>query len=378
MVKKVKFILKNIVDRFKKLSTKRKVIIVLMLLAIMAWGLAARKKETPQQQIVSVERGKLVESISASGEVKAQETAELSFQTSGKIAWIGPKEGDSVFKGQVLSSLDTIKQNADLQRARSDLRSAEATLERVLDEVKDHDADETFEQKETRTSAEVAKDKAFEAVIKAEKDLSEASLISPLSGIVANVADGVVPGVNVSPATNIFTIVNPHSVYFEVEVNELDVPRISIGQTVQIEIDAYPDIEIESKVFNIDFANSITSTGGTAYKVKVDLPKNDGLKYRLGMGGDAEFIIDIKEEALLISIAAVVEGTDSNFVWLVGEDGRIKKREVEIGTSSIDEVEILSGLVEGDRIISQPSADLSEGDTPISPRGAFRSLRRSR
>lgn len=378
MIKKVKFILKNIVNRFKKLSAKRKVIVILMLLATIVWGLGARKKEIPQQQIVSVERGKLIESISASGEVKAQETAEMSFQTSGKIAWIGPKEGDIVFKGQVLSSLDTTKQNADLQRARSDLRSAEATLERVLDEVKDHDADETFEQKETRTSAEVAKDKAFEAVIKAEKNLSEASLVSPLSGIVTNIPDGVVPGVNVSPATNVFTIVNPYSIYFEVEVNELDVPKISIGQVVQIEIDAYPGEEIEGKVFNIDFTNSTTSTGGTAYKVKVNLPKNDGPKFRLGMGGDADFIIDIKEATLLIPIAAVVEDTDSNFVWLVGEDDRIKRREVEIGTSSIDEIEILLGLVEGDRIISQPSADLNEGDTPISPRGAFRSLRRAR
>ena len=271
-----------------------------------------------------------------------------------------------------------IKLNADLQRARSDLRSAEATLERVLDEVKDHDADETFEQKEARTTAEVAKDKAFEAVIKAEKNLSEASLVSPFSGIVTDIPDGVVPGVNVSPATNVFTIVNPYSVYFEVEVNELDIPRISIGQTVQIEIDAYPDEEIEGKVLNIGFASSTTSTGGTAYRVKVGLPKNDDLKLRLGMGGDADFVIDVKEEAILIPIAAVVEGVDSDFVWLVGEDGRVERREVEVGTSSIDEIEILSGLVEGDRIISQPSLDLSEGDTPVSPRGAFRGLRRAR
>ena len=195
--------------------TSRRFIVLLVIVLIIV-GLRFRSSRQPKFEVetVKVESGSLVESISASGKVSADKAVNLAFPTSGKIAWLGVKEGDMVVKGQALASLDKTVLNSTFQKESSDLRDAQATLLRVHDDVKDHDDDETFTQKETRTAAEVANDKAYEDYLTAQYNLNNATLISPFAGIVTSFASGLSKGVNVLATVSVFSVVNPDTIYF--------------------------------------------------------------------------------------------------------------------------------------------------------------------
>ena len=102
-----------------------------------------------------------------------------------------------------------------------------------------------------------------------------------------------------------------------------------------------------------------SSTGGNAYHVRISFPGNLDQKIKVGMGGDAEIIYDTVSDTLKVPAFAVVS-EPTNSVWVV-KGGRAKKVEVEVGRSSIDETEIKSGLTEGETVISQPPANLKDG-----------------
>ena len=94
-------------------------------------------------ETANVVRETIVESVSASGEIDADQKADLTFQEGGRLIWVGVKEGDEVRRGQALAKLDTTVLNSAYQSARATLRAAEATVDNVHDQVKDHSGDET-------------------------------------------------------------------------------------------------------------------------------------------------------------------------------------------------------------------------------------------
>lgn len=259
------------------------VLVIIVLVLGRALGAGPFTKKIPETQAPVAEGPEVV---SASGMLEAEERVLLHFQTSGKLIWLGVKEGETVGRWQAVAKLDTTRLNADYQRARSDLRSAEATLERIYDEVKGHEADETFAQKEARTIAEVAKDKAYEAVIKAQKDLQEATLISPIAGVVVETSS-LVAGQNVL-TSDVIEIVNPNSFVFTAQLDEIDYERIRVGQKARVSLDAFPDEEFPGEVTLIGRATIITKTGITAIPVKIKIPTDP--RFIDGLAGDIEFL----------------------------------------------------------------------------------------
>lgn len=241
-----------------------------------------------ERKAVPVVRKDLELTIFASGTLRG-DLAVLSFQTGGKVSWVGVSEGDEVRRGQALISLDTTKLNADYQRTLSDLRSAQATLGRVYDEVKGHDLDETFKQKETRTIAEVAKDKDHEAVIKAKKDLGDAVLFAPFSGIVTKISDRMVVGGSVS-TTDSITLVGTSRMKFTALVDEVDYGRIKLGQKVKLILDAFPGETFEGKVEAIKRFTDNSKSGATV--VPVDIRIDADPRFIPGLSGEAEFVIE--------------------------------------------------------------------------------------
>jgi HlyD family secretion protein len=155
-------------------------------------------------------------------------------------------------------------------------------------------------------------------------------------------------------------VVNPETIYFEAEVNELEINDLFSGAKTNIQLDAFPGETYDQEVFSTNFSSVTTSTGGTAYQVRISLPENDLLKFKLGMNGDAEIVISEKHEVLLIPANAVVDDSDKSYVWIV-ENGRARKRIIEVGESSINDVEILSGLEENQSVIVRPPSEIEEG-----------------
>jgi RND family efflux transporter MFP subunit len=344
---------------FKSFLTKRNIIIGIVVLLIIFWRINAARNGGIKIETQTVERKTLVESVSASGEVMAEKYANM-YLSPGKVAWIGVTEGDTVKKGQALISLDKTLLDSMYQQAQNMVRKYNATVENVYDQLKNKSATETFSERDIRTTAEATNDYYYNALRAAEYNLKNATLFAPFDGIVTAFSQGLSVGANILGATPVFIVVDPNTTYIKAEVGESDVVKIKLGQKVSVELDAYPGETFESKVAVIDFANVITSSGGKAYKVRVALPENKDLKFKLGMSGDAEFIVSEKESVLLISQGAVMEDGDKNYVWIV-KDEKASKKEVSVGGSSIDDVEITSGLSEGDKVIVNPPANIKEG-----------------
>lgn len=317
------------------------------------------QKNLPTYVSSEVTRGELLETLSTTGRVKADEYAALGFQTGGRVKWVGVKKGDTVKKGQWIASLDTVVLNAAYQQSLNNYRNYQAAAQSALDSVKDHASDETFAQKATRTAAEVARDNSYDAMLAAQQNLKYATIYSPFAGIVAEATPSFA-GANVGIGGASYIVVNPQTTYFESEIAETDLSKVKVGQKVKLTLDAYPDETIDGMIGNIGVVAFTSSTGGNAYSIRVNLPANLELKYKVGMEGDMDIILETINDVLKVQTSAIVNEDTLNYVW-VYESGRVKKVEVEIGGNSDEETEIKSGISEGVKIISEPSNKFKDG-----------------
>ena len=347
----------KIKDFLKKMPKWVWVVAVIALIVI--WRIIANSSSSTKVQTVKVSQGDLVQSVSTSGTVKADQYSQLTFPTGGKINSVGVKSGDKVRVGQAIAQLDPIPLNAAYQQALNVRRNTQAVVDNIHDQVKNNDSAETFAQKATRTAAEVANDNAWDTVLAAQDNLRNASIYAPFNGVMDTV-NPTSAGMLVSPGAANFTIVNPDTVYFDSEVEETDLPNVAANQKVNIKLDAYPDENFAGQVVNIGLVAFTSSTGGNAYHVRILLPKNNNLKFRVGMQGDVEIIYNTVSNVTKVVSTAVVTDSGKSYVWgIVG--GKSKKINVEIGLTSTDETEIKSGLTVGEEVIDNPASNFVEG-----------------
>ena len=330
---------------FARILRRKKLLIALavgVVIFFVARGFITRRNQVETTQ---VKKGDVTEELVLSGQITADEYTQLAFGTSGKISWVGVSEGDEVKKGYALAKLDTTNLNADYQRALQDLNSAEASLGVVYDTVKGHDKDETLSQKEDRTVAEATKNKAYEAVIKTRQDLQNATLTAPFSGIVTYVANPF-SGVNTLASQTQMELINPETIYFDVSADQSEVTELSLGQKVKIVLDSYPDEQFEAKVSFISYTPKADEVG-TVYKIKVKFEgvELDAGKFRIGMGGDAGFILTKKDDVLYIPTKFLNSDPNGKYVNKGKSNNKVY---VETGIESEDRVEIISGVDEGD------------------------------
>jgi RND family efflux transporter MFP subunit len=343
------------------MSRRGKIITLVLLGLIIFWRINTARNAGLEVEETESYYGKLTETVNASGEVIAENSANLSFEIAGEVTEVNFKEGDAVEKGNIIAKLDTTELYNNYLIAEATLRGAQATLDRVYDDIKDHEGDETFTQRETRTLAETAKDKAYFAYATAAKNLEGAYIRTPFDGILTLVPTNIVPGAIVSlPSSATFQVVGLETTYFRAEVDEVDINKLKSGLGAQVKIDAFPDEVFEGEVFGYNILSTTTSTGGTAYTVRVTLPENDNLRFKPGMNGDVDIIISEKDQVLLVPITAITEENDKTYVW-VNDSGLAKKVQVITGGSSIDEIEITMGLKEAMRIITRPPSTIYEG-----------------
>jgi RND family efflux transporter MFP subunit len=361
IIKNIKKVVSWPIMRFKKLGRFGKAIVIVILLLVVYWRVNSYINSGIEVETQKASYGKLTESVSASGEIVAANSANLAFQTAGEVVEVNFSEGDLVKKGDIIAKLDTTTLYNNYKIAEATLRAAEASLDSTYDTLQGKEETETFAEISTRTTAETTKDKAYWAFVTAAKNLEGAYIKAPFDGVVTEIPDNLVPGSYVSiPTTSIFRVVGPNTVYFESEVSEVDINKLTSGQKAQVEIDAFPDEVFDGKVSGFNFSSTTTSTGGTAYVARITLPNNENKLFRLGMNGDADIIISETQDILLIPYTALVEEEGQSYVWV--ERGRkASKKPVEVGSSSINNIEVISGIEEGDKVIIRPPSTLEEG-----------------
>lgn len=308
-----------------------------------------------QYETTKVEKEDIIQAISASGKIESQEQVTLQFQTSGKLAWLGVKEGDYVEKWQAIASLDKRELQKKLEKELNDYMNERWDFEqdRETYNVTTDNLDTYTLTNEIRRILEKAQFDLNNAVIDVEiADLTKklATLVTPISGIVTEI-DPSIAGVNVTSLTAKFTIANPGTMKFVANVDESDIGGVALGQKVIIALDAYPDEEFKGEVGKIAFAAVTTTGGGTAFPADINLPENINQKFKVGMNGDIEIVIEEKTDVLTVPLDAIKTKKGKSYIQII-EHRKIKEIEVETGLESDTRVEIISGLEQEQLIIT--------------------------
>lgn len=293
---------------------------------------------------VEIKKGDLKEELVLSGEVDATNYAKLSFETAGKISYVGVKEGDKINKGRLISKLDVTVLNSSYQTALSNLRIYEATVENIHDQVKNHSNDESFVQKDLRTTAEANKDKAYEAMVAAKRNLDGASLYAPFNGIITYLAHPFI-GVYTSLGAVEAEIIDPTTMYFDVLADQTEVTKLSVGQKVEVVLDSFEDKTFEGKVENISFVPKIGESG-SVYSVKVSFVNTDLLnsKFKISMTGDSKFIVSEKKGVLFVPSNYIKQDKEGRFLKI---NAKGEKVYIETGIESENETEVIGNISEG-------------------------------
>jgi HlyD family secretion protein len=295
-------------------------------------------------KVDTIKKGNVKEELILSGEISAENYAKLSFETSGKIVYVGVKEGDRVSKGRLISKLDTTVLNSSYQVALSNLRIYDATVENIHDQLKDHKNDETYAQKDLRTTAEANKDKAYEAVIAAKRNLDGASLYAPFNGIITFLSHPYI-GVYTSVSSVEAEIIDPKTMYFQSLADQTEVTKLTVGQKVTIILDSFDGDSFEGKVDNISFTPKLGETG-SVYSVKVSFINVDlvNSKFKIAMTGDAKFVTSEKENVLYVPINFLKQDKIGQYLKINTKNGKIY---VKSGIESENNIEVIGDISEG-------------------------------
>ena len=414
----------------KKLIIIISIIAVLLIVLIggkkAGWfGKQGNYKEVEVKKITLVD---IVETVSATGKIQPEVEVKLSSEVSGEIIELPIVEGQQVEKGDLLvrvnpdiyqSSLN--RSQATLQNVKAGLEQSEATLKEAQANydrnkslfekgvISKADWDKSIAAYETaqasRSSAYYSVQSASATVKEATDNLNRTTIYAPMSGTISllNVEIGErVVGTQQMAGTEILRVANLSNMEVEVDVNENDIVKVQIGDSTIVEVDAYLKKEFKGIVTEIanSAAGALTADQVTNFKVKVRILEEsykDLLEgkpeyyspFRPGMTATVDIITNKREKAVAAPISAIVIKTDTSSTKkpivdkienktetveneekfecvFVKNNDEAKLRVVKTGIQDDTNIEIISGLKEGDEIITGPynmvSKTLKSGD----------------
>lgn len=332
----------------KKISQHKRIVIAVIALILLISFSNYRNSSSANKQkasTVKVERSDLTETLVLSGAIDAREKATLTFQSAGRLSYVGVKEGDYVGRGQTIAALDKRSVQKNLQKELNSFLIARWDLDQVRDDNKDKAMTDSIKRVIDKTQFSLNNE-----IINVELQqlaVEFSNLATPISGIVTRV-DTPNAGINITPASAVFEVVNPKTLFFSASVDQNDVARISEGMKANISVDAFPQNKIEAVVDTISFVPKSGETG-TVYDIKLKITKKDSdINYRIGMTGDVEFITRTKKQALSIPITSLKEEPNGKKYVLLKKGTKQEKRSVKTGLETEDRIEILQGLSQGD------------------------------
>lgn len=404
------------------MTRKQKIGVGVLLVALIgtAAGLSfARTRERGLEvRLEEVGRRDLVSTVTASGNIRARRTVDISSDVSARVAQLAIKEGDDVRQGQVLLELDRAQIEAAVARAEAALSQAQAqaTNQRAnqLRAQRDYDrlvalrardsvlvsrqqlddAETTLEVSRANVeSAGFGVNQAMASLDEARDRLSKTVLRAPMSGKVTRLSieegETVVIGTMNNPGSLLLTISDLSVVEVVVQVDETEVPNLSLGDSANVQIDAFPDVDFTGRVTEI--GNSAirppSSTAATGQQAAIDFEvvitlDPAAVPLRPDLSATAEIVTDVRsgvvavpilaltvrdtsalapedddapEEAVVVTpISADAEKTvELEGVFIVRE-GRVTFKPVVLGIAGQEYFEAISGLQIGDTVVAGP------------------------
>ncbi|MCS7241126.1 efflux RND transporter periplasmic adaptor subunit [Candidatus Caldatribacterium sp.] len=203
-----------------------------------------------------------------------------------------------------------------------------------------------------------------------ERRISKAEIRSPLSGLVlvVNVEEGdfVSSGTSATGGTSPVVVADLSTMKVDVPVNEVDIPKVKVGQKARITLDAFPGKVFMGEVVSVAYQGRTTENVVT-YDTTVHLPNPEGL-LRAGMTANVEIIVEEKENVLLVPASALREEGGKSFVFVKNAQGQPERREVVLGVRSDTFVEVVEGVREGEEVFLTPPEGPQE--TPQTGQGS--------
>jgi HlyD family secretion protein len=413
------------------------------------------KEPSTEVEFTKVKKVDIIERVSASGKIQPEVEVKLSPDVSGEIVGLYVNEGDSVRAGQLLLKIKPDNYESLLSRAEAQVNSTKASVEqaksgqaqsesRLLKAKIDYDRNKKLHDDKVISDADfdqfnsqylVAKQdvesskanvlaaefnvKSSEAALKeAKTNLTKTTIYAPQSGTISklNVELGErVVGTSQMAGTELLRIANLNKMEVRVNVNENDITRVSMNDTVIIDVDSYSSTGRKFKGVVYEIASSANGLGGSAAAISSDAVTEFEVKIRIlrssysdlivgkrsyplkpGMTASVEIVTNRKMGVISVPLASVTtrdpsmkvevegdkkEGEEDNkqepekvikkdkikeVVFVMDKSNKAKLVEVKTGISDFENIEILSGLKDGEEIISGPyitvSKKLKEGE----------------
>jgi RND family efflux transporter MFP subunit len=330
--------------RFSDVQKRRLLIVAAVVLLLAGGAFWWRFAHGPQVTAVAAARGNAVEIVYATGGVEPVRWAKVASLIRDRIVDLCDCEGKPVAKGDVLARLDDREVQAQLK----ELKAREEFLKREMSRVSELIArGASTTQAFERASMDLQQVEA-QIMVQFEK-IKEYTILSPMNGVVLR-RDGQI-GEIAEVGQVLFRVGEPTPLQVVAEVNEEDIPRVALGQTVLFRTDAFPDRRLEGRISDITPMGDVTAK---TFRIKAALPQDTPLKP--GMSVEANIVIREKAHALLIPADALQGGA----VFVI-EGNLVRKREVTVGIRGTRAIEVLSGLSEGERVASPAVTDLKDG-----------------
>jgi len=386
-----------------KKNTKRLLIfwiVIIIIGLIILFNLKSQREKSIKVTVDKVKRTNLTAIISASGEIKPKKNVNISAHVPGRIVKIGVKEGQEVKAGDFLLKLDSTQYEANAERDRATIQSYRAELIKAEASLKKNRSDYD-RQKKLYDNQLSSKDQLEQA--KAQLDIGEATYnsinfqieqaqaslkstldnlgktvyVSPIDGIITSlrVEEGEVAmiGTMNNPGTVLMTIADLSVMEVEVEVDETDVIGVQMDQEASIRVDAFPNQVFKGKVTEIGSSAIQKLTAGSTqeskdFKVVITLD-NPSKLLKPGLSASADIVTAEKKDVFAVPISALVlrekkeEGAaaadknkkagEEEGIYVV-DKGRAKFIPVKKGIMGGLQIEIVSGLQDGQEIIAGP------------------------
>ncbi len=397
----------------KKKSARRWIWLGVLLLVLVGAGFGVRAALKPNNRIdpskiANIERGSIARSVVATGKIEPRAIVEVKSKASGIVKQIFVNYGDVVKQGHVMAELDKELLQASLREARANLQSAQAAEESAtaalernkvdaegpdlpflktgMDRARQlnregliakntvEDAEKLYQMALNKQSsavrnlavsrAEISRAKAQVAqanamLERAEEDLKNSTIVSPIDGLVLsrNVEVGnAVSSILVmgSQSTLLFTLGDVSDVFVRGKVDQADIGKVYINQPARIVVESFRDRKFDGKVYRIS-PYGVEKDNVTTFEVQVSI-HNPGNELKANMSANAEIILEEKQNVLLVPEAAVLYDKQRNASVEIPdsteEKGR-KKLSVKLGISNGVKTELISGLNQGQKVILQ-------------------------
>ena len=321
-----------------------------------------RPAGVPGVEVTQVKTLRIQDDAQAVGTLRSRQSVTLRPEVSGRIAQIGFADGARVRRGQLLVQLDDVLQRAELSQAQAQLSIARANLKRNQELVA-----EKFVAQRVLDESQANLQVAEAQVALAQARLQRMRVTAPFDGTVG--LRSINLGEYVKDGADLVNLEDTSALTVDFRLPERYQSRIAAGQSVQVQLDALPG---QSFVARVQAVDPLLDANGRSVAVRAVLPPSPKGDLRPGMFARVLTVFSVNEGALVVPEEALVPQGGKQFVFKLDKEGEgeaaklVSKRvEVQLGVRQGAQVQVVSGLAEGDTVVVAGQQRLQRDGTAV-------------